>query len=288
MKRTGSAGPGSAGSARRLVRALPPMLLSLFLLTGCVGPVVLSRDPNAVDLRNSLLPPLPLRHARWSHLLGTDDLGRDILTRLVYGARTSLGVALAVVFISGVLGVLVAVVAGVRGGRTDALLTRVADVSLAFPVLLLAIVLVGIHGPSQRLVVVILTVAGWPPYARVLRSEVIRIRDQEFVTMSRVMGGRSIWIIVRHVLPNLFGTFLVLATLQFGVAVVAEGSLSFLGLGVPPPAASWGSMLADGRNFLGTAWWLSTIPAIALSLTVLASNLTGDWLRSENDPALRS
>ena len=158
------------------------------------------------------------------------------------------------------------------------------DAAVAFPILLLAIVVVGIFGPSLTVVVIILAIAGWPQYARVLRSEVLALRTSEYVHMARVMGGGSRWVIQRHVLPNIVSSILVLATLQMGLAIIAEGSLSFLGIGVPPPAPSWGGMMADGRQFIATAWWLCLVPAVALSLTVLAANVVGDWMRVQNDP----
>ena len=158
---------------------------------------------------------------------------------------------------------------------------------MAFPVVLLAIVIVASQGKSLTVVVLVLVLAAWPQYARVLRSEVIRIRTQDFVTMAQVMGGSRWWTITRHVVPNVIPTLLVLATLQVGLAIIAEGSLSFLGIGVPQPQASWGNMLSDGRTFLATAWWLPVLPGVALSVTVLAANLMGDWLRNALDPATR-
>ncbi|MCU1503345.1 MAG: peptide transporter permease [Ilumatobacteraceae bacterium] len=274
---------------RRRRRRLPYIsgsILTLFVLTGLFGPFLAPYDPETLQLGASLQPPVFASGTR-AHLLGTDQLGRDELSRLIYGARISLLVALAVVLLAGVVGVTVAVVAGYKGGRLDAFLMRTTDASMAFPVLLLAIVIVGVFGPSTTNVIVILAIAGWPSYARVLRSEVLRLRSQDFVTQSKAMGGGSRWVILRHVLPNIVPTLLVLASLQMGVAIIAEGSLSFLGIGVPPPAPSWGGMLADGRSNITQAWWLATIPGVALSLTVLAANMMGDWLRVHNDPTTR-
>jgi peptide/nickel transport system permease protein len=223
----------------------------------------------------------------WTYALGTDQLGRDVLSRLIYGARVSLLVSLAVVVLAGIVGVGVAVAAGYLGGRIDSILMRITDANMAFPVLLLAIVIVGIWGPSTRNVIIILAVAGWAQYARVLRSEVIRIKTEDFVTMTRAMGASNRWSIRRHIVPNIVPTLLVLVSLQVGVAIIAEGSLSFLGLGVPPPAPSWGGMLSDGRAFLSQAWWLPVFPGVALSLTVLAANMMGDWLRVNNDPTTK-
>lgn len=265
-------------------------VLAVFVVVGAIGPWVAPKDPELIDLGNALQPPV-LFGGRWEFPLGTDELGRDVFTRMVYGARVALLVSLAVVVIAGVIGLAVAVIAGYRGGRLDAFLMRTTDASLAFPVLLFAIVVVGIFGPSARLVVIILAVAFWPSYARVLRSEVLQVKTMDYVTMATAMGASSRWVIRRHVLPNILPTLLVLVSLQLGLAIIAEGSLSFLGLGVPPPAPSWGGMLSDGRKYFmidtDPAWWLAVVPGAALSITVLATNLMGDWLRVNNDPTTR-
>lgn len=261
-------------------------VLGMFVLTGLVGPFVAPYDSDRIDLANALREPV-LFGGTWSHPLGTDDLGRDVLSRLIDGARVALLVSIAVVVIAGVVGLGVALLAGYRGGRLDAFLMRTTDASLAFPVLLFAIVVVGVFGPSARLVVIILAIAFWPSYARVLRSEVIRVKTMDFVTMARTMGGSGGWVVRRHILPNIVPTLLVLVSLQLGLAIIAEGSLSFLGLGVPPPAPSWGGMLADGRKHLSDGWWMATMPGIALSITVLATNMMGDFLRVHNDPTTK-
>lgn len=277
------------GRRRRRGRKLPwfsGTVLGLFILTGLIGPFLAPYEQQEIDLVNNLQPPV-LWGGSWSHPLGTDELGRDMLTRLIYGNRVALLVSLAVVVLAGIVGVLIAIVAGYKGGRLDAFLMRTTDAALAFPVLLFAIVWVGIFGPSTRNVIVILAIAFWPSYARVLRSEVLRIKTMDFVTMTRTMGGRGRWVVVRHILPNIVPTILVLVSLQLGLAIIAEGSLSFLGLGVPPPAASWGGMLSDGRKHLEDGWWLPVLPGIALSMTVLATNMFGDWLRVNNDPTTK-
>lgn len=259
-------------------------VLGVFLLCGFIGPLIAPHDPAAVDATQSLRPPAWVSGGSWDHVFGTDQLGRDTLSRLLSGARISLLVSLAAVAFSGIVGATLALISGYLGGRIDALVTRVTDATMAFPVLLLAIVIVGTYGPSTTAVIIILVVAGWPQYCRVIRSEVLSLSNRDFVLMSRVMGGRTRWIMRHHLLPNVANTFVVLATLQMGLAIIAEGSLSFLGIGVPPPAVSWGGMLADGRDYLTTAWWICAIPGIALSLTVLAANIVGDWLRVRNDP----
>jgi len=255
-------------------------ILAIFILAGALGPLIAPHVPTLVDLSHAMLPP----GANRSYPLGTDELGRDILSRLLGGARVSLVVALSVVILSGGLGLIVALLAGYIGGRLDALLMRLTDAALAFPFILLAIVLAAIFGASTKNVIIIITLGGWASYARIIRSEVLSLKAQEFVIMAVVMGAGPGWIIRRHLIPNVTGSLLVLSTLQVGQAILAEGTLSFLGIGVPAPAPSWGGMLADGVNYLVTAWWLPTLPGIALSLAVLASNLMGDWLRTRNDP----
>jgi peptide/nickel transport system permease protein len=261
-------------------------ILALFIFAGLFGPYITPYPPNEIDLAASLQPPVGFG-GTWSHPLGTDDLGRDILSRVIEGARVALAVSIAVVVIAGLVGMAVALIAGYRGGRLDAFLMRTTDASLAFPVLLLAIVVVGVYGPSTTIVIIILALAFWPSYARVLRSEVLHLKTMDYVTMAKTMGGSSRWVVRRHIVPNIVPTLLVLLSLQLGLAIIAEGSLSFLGLGVPPPAASWGGMLSDGRRHLNDAWWMPTMPGIALSLTVLATNLMGDWLRVRSDPATK-
>jgi peptide/nickel transport system permease protein len=280
----------STGTRRRRRRRRLPWfsgtILVIFVITGVFASLIAPYDPEALDLGASMEPPWFAGGTR-EHILGTDDLGRDVLSRLIYGARVSLLVSIAVVLIAGVVGVSIAVIAGYKGGRLDAFLMRTTDASLAFPVILLAMVIVGIWGASTVNVIIILAIAGWPAYARVLRSEVLRLKSQDFVTQSRAMGGGIRWVILRHLLPNIVPTLLVLASLQVGLAIIAEGSLSFLGLGVPPPAPSWGGMLSDGRENIADAWWLPTMPGIALSLVVLSANMLGDWLRVNNDPTTK-
>ncbi|MFN0028761.1 MAG: ABC transporter permease [Acidimicrobiales bacterium] len=280
---------GLPTATRRGRRGLPWFsggALVVFVLTGLIGPFVSPYGQQEINLADSLKPPIGWGGS-FSHPLGTDDLGRDILARLVFGSRVAMLVSLAVVLIAGVIGLSVALLAGYRGGRIDSVLMRTTDAALAFPVLLFAIVWVGVFGASTRNVVIILGLAFWPSYARVLRAEVLRVKTMDFVTMARTMGAGGRWVVWRHVLPNIMPTLLVLVTLQLGLAIVAEGALSFLGLGVPAPAASWGGMLADGRKHLSDGWWMAIMPGLSLSVTVLATNLFGDWLRVNNDPTTK-
>jgi ABC-type dipeptide/oligopeptide/nickel transport system permease component len=280
----GVTAPGAARTRRgrrRLPHGFPRWsfaVLALFIGAGIFGPLFAGHNPEHTNLSLSLTPPGFQSGGTWAYPLGTDLLGRDILSRLLYGARESLLVAATAVIISGAVGLLAGVVAGYIGGRTDAVLMRIVDAVLAFPTILLAIVLAGIFGPSAQNVIIVISVAGWAAYARVIRSEVLQLKAQDFVTMARVMGARSSWIIRRHLVPNVVPSLLVLATLQVGAAILTEGALSFIGIGVPPPAPSWGGMLADSQSLLSVAWWLQIFPGMALAAIVMASNLMGDWL----------
>jgi peptide/nickel transport system permease protein len=274
------------GSIRTGLPIFSGIMLMIFILTGIFGPLIAPHNPIRIDLHNSLQPPV-FAGGSWNYPLGTDVLGRDVLSRMLGGARISFLVAFMVVFLSGATGLAVAVLSGYIGGVVDAVLMRITDATLAFPIILLAIVLASIFGASTQNVIIILAVGGWASYARVIRSEVLSLKNHDFVTMSMVMGGGRGWIIRRHIIPNVLSSLVVLATLQVGAAILSEGSMSFLGIGVPPPAPSWGGMLADGSDYLTVAWWLAVLPGVALSLTVLASNLMGDWLRSQSDPTRR-
>jgi ABC-type dipeptide/oligopeptide/nickel transport system permease component len=266
---------------RRIPHGFPRvsfLILLLFIVIGVFGPLLAPHSPEHADLILSLQPPGFQAGGSWSYPLGTDVLGRDILSRLLYGARESLLVAATAVLISGTVGLAAGVVAGYIGGRVDAVLMRTVDAVLAFPTILLAIVLAGIFGPSAQNVIIVISVAGWASYARVIRSEVLSLKAQDFVTMSRVIGASPYWIIRRHLVPNVVPSLLVLATLQVGAAILTEGALSFIGIGVPPPAPSWGGMLAESQSLLAIAWWLQIFPGVALASIVMASNLMGDWL----------
>jgi peptide/nickel transport system permease protein len=252
----------------------------LFLAVALLAPVVAPTSPVAQDLGHALLPPSRV------HLLGTDEFGRDVFARVVYGARTALWVGLAVVGLSGAVGSLVGLVAGYYGGALDNLLMRVVDVLLAFPFLLLALMVVAALGPGVTKAVVAVAVAYTPVYARLARSVALRVKELEFVAAARAMGARDGWILSRHLVPNLAATLLVQATLNIGTAIIDISGLSFLGLGAQPPAPDWGAMLADGQTYILQAPWLVLAPGLAILVVVLAFNLVGDGLRDALDPRL--
>lgn len=220
----------------------------------------------------------------WTHALGTDQLGRDILSRVMAGARVSLGIAFAAVAISALLGVTLGLLCGYYGGHLDAFIMRLVDIQLAFPLLLLIIAIVAALGSSIPLLIVLLGLSGWAQYARIVRAETLRVRTFDYIEASRALGNSSAMTILRHVLPSMASAVTVFATFELARILLLESAVSFLGLGVQPPIPSWGTMIADGRNYLYNAWWVSTIPGICIVLTVLTFNFLGDGLRDALDP----
>jgi peptide/nickel transport system permease protein len=280
-------------SARFLVTLLRARLavVGLVLLCGLVvlavaGPALAGGDPNELNLVGRLQPPLGFGGSP-AHPLGTDGLGRDILRRVALGARVSLSVAVSAVAISCVLGVAAGLVSGYFGGLVDDVLMRLADVQLAFPAIILFIGVLAALGPGVGNLVAVLGLSGWVLYGRVVRGETLSLREREFVIAARAIGARHPRVIARHILPNVMAPVIVLATFSAAGVVIAEASLSFLGLGVPVTVASWGSMLADGQDTLRQAWWPATIPGLAIMLAALSVNSLGDWLRDYLDPRMR-
>jgi peptide/nickel transport system permease protein len=280
---------------RRLVRelirnraALVGLAILLVVTAGAVlAPVISPADPLLQDVSVRLKPPTLESGAGQAHLLGTDHLGRDILSRLVYGARISLVIGISAVAVAGTLGTLIGLAAGYRGGRVDDLCMRLTDTMLAMPFILLALAVIAVLGSSLRNIIFVLGVTSWVSYARVVRAEVLTLRTREFVSAAQALGGHGARIVFRHLLPNVLTPVIVIATLEVARMIILESALSFLGLGVQPPTPTWGGMLADGRAYLSTAWWLATFPGLCIMLSVLGINLLGDWLRDVLDPRLR-
>ncbi len=243
-------------------------------------------DPLKQDLELRLLPPAWVSGGQWSYLLGTDALGRDILSRMILGTRISLSVGFGAVLVGGSIGVLLGLLSGYSGGWVDDLVMRVADVQLSFPALVLAIAIMSVLGPGFVNMVIVLSVTGWVLYARIVRSRVLSLREMEFIEAERAAGASHVVIIVRHLLPNVISPIVVVSTFAVAQVIVAEASLSFLGIGIPPPAPSWGGMLAEGRSYLANAWWLATFPGLAIMVTLQGLNLLGDGLRDVLDPRL--
>ena len=276
------------GAPRR--RRLPLASLGIvaaFVLAGALAPLLSPANPLEQSLRNRFKPPAWEEGGSAKHPLGTDRLGRDVLSRILWGSRVSLAAGVLTVLLSSALGAMIGLVAGYHGGRVDAALMRVTDATLSFPVILLALILAVTVGPSFANVVVAIAVILWARYARVIRGQVLTLMELDFIAQARIAGAGAWRIISRHLFPNTLNTLVVLVTLQIGYVIIVEASLSFLGAGIPPPTPAWGSMIAEGREFVTSAWWVSCFPGLAILLVVLAFNLLGDWLRDTLDPKLR-
>ncbi|MDE0825044.1 MAG: ABC transporter permease [Dehalococcoidia bacterium] len=267
---------------------IPLSIIVVFVFAAVFADLITFHDAYKVSLPDRLIPPFWQDGGSLSHPLGTDPLGRDVLVRIIYGTRVSIIIAGAALTIGGGFGTLVGLTAGFYGGKVDTLLMRMADITLAFPLILFAILMVMVIGPSMMNVIVAISLVLWARYARVIRGEVLGLMQRDFIARARVSGASDWRIMMRHLLPNVMPTLIVLLTLQVGWVIIVEASLSFLGAGIPPPTPAWGSMLADGREYVSTAWWVTTAPGIAIMLVVLAFNLSGDWLRERLDPKQRS
>jgi len=263
-------------------------LIVLALLVAAVcSPQVAPHNPVRERLIDRLLPPAWGKDGEWRYLLGTDHLGRDVVSRIIYGSRVSLVVGFAAVAVGGSLGIVLGVMAGYVGGRLDESIMALADIQLAFPTILLAITVIAVLGPSFINLVLIIGLSGWVTYARIARGQVLSLREKEFVEASRAQGSDPLRTVCRHILPNMLSPLIVVATLDLARTIILESTLSFLGLGIQPPTPSWGGMLSDGREYLLTAWWIATFPGLALMLTALSFNRLGDWARDLTDPRLR-
>lgn len=268
---------------RRIPKAAAAIILLLFICA-IFSPWIAPHDPLRQDLVSALKPPCWQQGGSPHYLLGTDNLGRDILSRIVYGARISVIVGFAAVFLSGVLGTSLGIIAGYFGGRIDSVIMRFTDMMLSLPYILIAIAIIGAIGPSLTNLIIVLGITQWVGYTRIVRFEAMSLSKSEFVEMAVISGCRWWRILLVHILPNVLNTAVVLATLDVGKMIIFEAAMSFLGLGVRPPTPTWGGMLADGRVYLTFAWWIATFPGIAICITVLGGNLLGDWLRDELDP----
>lgn len=278
-----------APSRRRRARYatwLPLGLLVIFVAAAVFAPYVAPYDPNQQNLLGRLKAPGFVSRGI-TYWLGSDELGRDLLSRLIHGARISLFVAFASVILSGTVGVLLGMLAGYLRGAVEVIVMRVVDIFLSVPAILLAIITVAVLGPGLINVIVVLALTRWPRYARVAYGQTLGVANMPYVRLATFMGAGPGRVLFRHILPNIIGAVTVVATLEFGLMVLFEAGLSFLGLGVQPPTASWGAMLSTGRNYLATAWWIATFPGLCLFLLVLAINLLGDDLRDRFDPRLQ-
>jgi ABC-type dipeptide/oligopeptide/nickel transport system permease subunit len=265
---------------------LGALIVSLVLLASIFAPWVAPQDPLALDPGRRLLPPVWMPGGSWVFPLGTDHVGRDLLSRLLYGSRISMLVGLCAVSISASIGILLGLISGFYGGPVERIILWMADVQIAFPFYLLVISIVAAVGTGFGTIIIVFGVAGWVIYARLVRGTVLALKGSEFIEAAQALGGSSIRIILRHVLPNVLTPVIILATLRVASVIVWESGLSFLGLSVPPPTPTWGRMLSDGRAYLANAWWTATFPGLAIMVTVLGVNMLGDGLRDALDPRL--
>lgn len=263
------------------------LLVLIFVLVALLAPFITPHDPSAQVLSERLMPPFWEHGGSMSHLMGTDQLGRDILSRVIEGSRISLLVGVSVVVVSCTIGTVVGVIAGYVGGRVDGFIMRIVDTQGSFPGLLLALLILAAVGPSVKVVIVVLCLDGWLMYARVARGTVLTVRETAYVEAAELIGSRPRRVMFRHVAPNLSSPILTVAVLEFARYVLAEATLSFLGLGVQPPQMSWGLEIAEGQDYVYSAWWLVTFPGIAIAITVLGVNMFASWLRVAADPQER-
>lgn len=256
------------------------VVLFCSIFAGFISP----HDPALLNLPEMLIPPAWCEGGSMNHLLGTDSLGRDVFTRILYGSRISLLVGICSVVVAGIIGTTLGLVSGYFGGFIDRVVMRVADAFHAIPRILLAMVILFVSGPSVFTLIMVIGVTNWVSYARLIRGEVLTLKEKEFVKASRTIGTKESAIIRKHILPNVFSQFIVVSTISVAGSIITEASMSFLGLGIQPPDVSWGVMLADGRNYLATNWWICTFPGIAITITVLGIMFLGNWLRDVLDP----
>ena len=271
---------------RSRLALLGGILLAAMVTMAVFAPFLAPYDPDDADIRNRLQPPMVLEGGSPAHVLGTDNVGRDLASRVIYGARVSLFVGLSTVLLGGILGTILGVVAGYFRGAAESIIMRLVDIQLAFPSILLAVALMAILGPSVRNVILVLSLSTWAPFCRIARGQTLSVCNQDYVAAAHALGAHGARVIFRYVVPNIVSPLIVIASFALATNIINEASLSFLGVGVPPTTPTWGGMLGEGRNYLRLAWWVATLPGIALMLTVYSVNVIGDWLRDHYDPRL--
>jgi len=262
------------------------ILLAVVIMAVFAGAIA-PHEPAKTEASKRLLPPVWMEKGSFEHPLGTDNLGRDVLSRIIYGSQVSLLVGICAVFVAGTIGVVLGLAAGYYGGWVDRIIMRIVDAFLAIPNILFMLVILAVLGPGLITLIFVLGFTGWVKYARVIRGEVLSVKERDYVRSARSVGASDVWIITKHILPNVISSFIVISTLSVATTIIAEASLSFLGLGIQPPTVSWGGMLSDGRQYLATSWWVATFPGIAITLTVLGIIFVGDWLRDMLDPRMK-
>ncbi|HBY93503.1 MAG TPA: peptide ABC transporter permease [Chloroflexi bacterium] len=263
------------------------VMVATVLFVALAAPILARHDPTQHHRRERLLPPVWMEGSNPAYILGTDQLGRDIYSRVLVGSRISVIIGVSAVLVSGTAGAAMGLIAGFYGRRIDTVISRFIDIFLSIPFIILVLSVIGVLGPSLLTIILVLGFTGWASYARVVRGETLSIREREYVLAARVIGSSDLRIAFREILPNTFASIIVLATLNVSSTILAESALSYLGLGVQPPTVTWGLMIADGREYLASAWWMAVFPGLAISYTVLGIIFLGDWLRDVMDPKLR-
>jgi peptide/nickel transport system permease protein len=286
-KPKGASAQNGFGATLRRLPVIPTTIILAFIIMSLFGEWLTPASAYDQNLRLRFLPPSWLEGGDPRFLLGTDNLGRDILSRIIVGARASFIVAISALTFGSALGSIIGLASGYFGGRLDTIIMRTADGMMAFPLVLAALLLVAVIGPGVHTVVIATSLVLWARFARLIRSEVLSVRERDFVKLAKIAGASSLRIMFVHILPNVLNSVVVLLTLQLGFVIIVEATLSFLGAGVPPPTPTWGQMVAAGRTYIETAWWISVFPGLAIAAVVLAFNLLGDWLRDHLDPKLR-
>ncbi len=266
---------------------LPVAIIMVLAVMAIFAPWVAPKHPLESDLTKTAAPPVWMKGGSWGYILGGDGIGRDQLSRIIHGSRISLSVAFIVIICGSIIGSAIGIASGLAGGIWDEFAMRMVDLVYAMPFLLIALVAAVVFGPSLQLVLIILTIFSWPIFARQTRGLTLQLKNMDYVASSRVAGASAFRIAIRHIMPGVVNTVVVIATLQIGSLILTESVLSFLGVGIPAPQPAWGSMVADGRVFIRTAWWVPVMPGVAIFLTVFAFNFIGDWLRDYLDPRLR-
>lgn len=263
------------------------IIVTAVILIAIFAPFLAPHDPAKTMIAKKLLPPVWLEGGSSEYLLGTDNLGRDILSRIIYGSRVSLLVGICSVLLAGAIGMFFGLVAGYYGKVLDFIIMRTVDALLSIPGILLMLIFLVVFGPSMLTLIIVLGTTSWVTYARMMRSETLSVKERDYVRSARAIGAKDFRIIRKYILPNVLSSFIVLATLQMAGIIITEASLSFLGLGIQPPDVSWGLMLSDGKNYLATSWWVATFPGLAITITVLGVIFLGDWLRDMLDPKIK-
>lgn len=263
------------------------VIIVLWILCAILASFIAPHEPNEVDIAKRFIPPVWQENGSAEHIFGTDEMGRDVLSRLIYGAQVSMIVGILSVVIGMGIGVILGLVSGYMGGMTDTIIMRIVDMMLSFPFIFMALCLMAVMGSSLLNVILVLGITGWVSYTRTIRAQVLSVKEREFVRAANTIGCKGSRVLFKHILPSVVDSAIILATMEMSSSILAEASLTFLGMGIPPSIPTWGNMIATGRQYIYSAWWLTAIPGVAIFLVCLSINFVGDWLRDVRDPRLR-